>query len=125
METVFKSEKAQNRIQELRAFLISDRWMLVLFCLAGIITTLGSYMPEARVEIPGTVFFAYIVGITLVISNDFMAGLIPIMFTYLIAIRCYDSFNEFMEYKWFALPLIPMILLQSRLKFLDRWQKMA
>lgn len=110
MESVFKSPKALNRIQELRAFLLSDKWMVVLFCLAGIITTVSAYFPEAKIEIPGTIFFAYIIGFTIVISNDLMAGLIPFMFTYLIAIKCYDSFDDFMQYKWLAVPLIPMIL---------------
>ncbi|MBQ5677789.1 MAG: O-antigen ligase family protein [Clostridia bacterium] len=110
MESVFKSEKAQNRIQNIRAFLLSDRWIAILFCLAGIITTTSSYFPEAKIEITGTIFFAYIIGITMVLSNDLMAGLIPFMFTYLIAIRCYDSFDDFMQYKWLVLPLIPMVL---------------
>ena len=110
MEFVFKSEKAKNIIQEIRAFLLSDRWIAVLFCLAGIITTVSSYFPEEKIEIIGTIFFAYIIGFTMVLSNDLMAGLIPFMFTYLIAIRCYDSFDDFMQYKWLALPLIPMVL---------------
>ena len=110
MIPVFKSEKAQNRIQELRSFLVSDRWMAVLFCLAGIISVAGAYFPKEKLEIPGTVLFAYIVGFTLVISDDLMASLIPFMFTYLTAIKCYDSFNAFMEYKWFVIPLILMIL---------------
>ncbi len=110
METVFKSSKAQVKIQEVREFLLSDKWIAILFCLAGIISIAASYMPEAKVQITGTIFFAYIVGITIVLSDDLMAGLIPFMFTYLIAIRCYDSFNDFMQYKWLALPLIPMVL---------------
>ena len=110
MELFFKSEKAQNRIQELRTFLLSDRWIAVLFCLAGIIATASSYMPEAKIEITGTIFFAYIIGFTMVISGDLMTSLIPFMFTYLIAIRCYDSFDDFMQYKWWAIPLIPMVL---------------
>ena len=110
MESVFKSQKAQNRIKELRAFLISDRWMAILFCLAGVITTAATYLPQERLEIPGTIIFAYVVGFTLVISNDLMAALIPVMFTYLIAIRCYDSYDEFMQYKWYAIPLVVMVL---------------
>ena len=110
MELIFKSEKALKRIQELRTFLLSDKWITFLFCIAGVIVTASSYMPEAKVEITGTIFFAYIIGITMVISGDLMTSLIPFMFTYLIAIRCYDSFDDFMQYKWFAIPLIPMVL---------------
>ena len=106
MEMIFKSEQSLNRITRIRAFLLSDAWISILFVVAGIITTLGSKFPEARLEIPGTIFFAYIVGFVLLVSNDIMGWLIPVMFTYLIAIRCYDSFDEFMQYKWFAIPII-------------------
>ncbi len=110
MEYIFKSDKALNRINEIRTFLVSDRWMVVLFCLAGIITTVATYIPEAKIEITGTIFFAYIVGFTVVMSNDVMAWLTPVMFTYLIAIRCYDSFDDFMGYVWLAPPLVAMLL---------------
>lgn len=110
MEYIFKSEKALKKIQEVRAFLLSDKWIAVLFCLAGVVTTAATYFPEAKIEIVGTIFFGYILGFTLVISNDVMAWLIPVMFTYLIAIRCYDSFDDFVGYIWLAPPLLIMLL---------------
>lgn len=110
MEKLFKSDTSLSRIEKIRAFLLSDRWIAVLFCLAGVIVTISSHLPELKLEIIGTIVFAYIVGITIILTDDIMAGLIPFMFTYLIAIRCYDSFDDFMKYKWLIVPLIPMLL---------------
>ena len=110
MELIFKSETAQKRIENIRTFLLSDKWMILLSCLAGIIIVLSHRFPEAQIEIKGTIFFAYIIGVVLVLSKDIMAGLIPFMLTYMIAIKCYDSFDKFMAYKWYVIPLVFMVL---------------
>ena len=110
MELFFKSENALNKIEKIRAFLLSEKWMAILSCLAGVIMVLSHRFPEAELEIKGTIFFAYIIGIVIVLSKDVLAGLIPFMLTYLIAIKCYDSFDKFMAYKWYAVPLVVMVL---------------
>jgi hypothetical protein len=110
MELFFKSENALNRIEKIRAFLLGETWMAILSCLAGIIMVLSHRFPEAELEIKGTIFFAYIIGIVIVLSKDVLAGLIPFMLTYLIAIKCYDSFDKFMAYKWYVIPLVIMVL---------------
>lgn len=110
MELFFKSEKSNKRIANIRSFLLSDRWMTLLFCVAGFLVVLSHCFPEAQIEIKSTIIFAYIVGITIVLTNDIMAGLIPFMLTYLIAIKCYDSFDKFMQYKWYIVPLAFMLL---------------
>lgn len=110
MELFFKSEKALKKIDNVRDFLLSELWMTILSCLAGLIMVLSHYFPEAELEIKGTIFFAYIIGFVIVISKDLFAGLIPFMLTYLIAIKCYDSFDKFMAYKWYAMPLVVMVL---------------
>lgn len=110
MEYIFKSEKSLNIIEKIRAFLVSEKWMGILFFVAGVISVLSSFFPKAQIEIYGTIFMAYITGFCVIIVRDVMGWLIPVMFTYLIAIRCYDSLDIFMGLKWFAVPLIFMLL---------------
>ena len=43
-------------------------------------------------------------------TGDILAMLIPLMFTYLVAIRCYNSLNDFMSIIWLAIPLIAIII---------------
>ena len=50
MEKIFKSEQSLKRIEKIRAFLLSDKWMAVLFCLAGVFTSLGAFFPDKNVE---------------------------------------------------------------------------
>lgn len=110
MELFFKSKQEQKKIEQIRTFLLSRHWMVLSSCIAGFIIVLSHRFPEAQLEIKGTIFFAYITGAVIVISNDILAGLIPFMLTYTIAIKCYDSFDKFMAYKWFIVPLVFMAL---------------
>ncbi len=110
MEMIFKSEKSLKRIEKIRAFLLSDKWMAVLFCLAGVFTTLSAIYPEAQFEIKGTIVFVYIVGFCLALSDDIMAALAPFSLAALVAIKCYDSFNVFMSYKWYIVPVAVLLL---------------
>ncbi len=110
MEMIFKSEKSLNRIKEIRTFLLSDRWMVILFCLAGVFTTLTAMFPGKDIEIIGTIIFVYIVGFCICLSDDIMAGLAPFSLTSLVAIRCFDSFDDFMRYKWSFIPIVFLLL---------------
>ncbi len=110
MEHILKSESSLKKLEKLRAFLLSDRWMFILFAIAGIIVACDTYWDKAQFDIYGTIFMAYITGFCVVVSNSVMGWLIPVMFTYLVAIRCYDSFDTFMGLIGFAVPLVFMLL---------------
>ena len=98
-----KKEKFHKDIVKLRKFMLSTRWMLLLCCLAAVFVTF-------KLEVYGTLIFAVIVGISLVINDDFIASLMPFLLTYMIAIKNYDSFDIFMGYIWIAAPLAVLIL---------------
>lgn len=110
MEYLIKSEKGLTKLEELRTFLLSDKWMVLLFGITGVFACLHSYFPEAQFQIWGTVVLAYITGFVFIVSGDIFTMLIPALFTYLIAMRCYDSLSTFMGLIWLILPLIPIIL---------------
>ena len=110
MELIFKSEKSLNIIQKIRAFLLGDLWMAILFFICGAFTTLAAVFPDAQYEIIGTIVCVYISAICFTLSNDIMALLAPLSLTALVAIKCYDSFDIFMGYKWYIAPVIPLIL---------------
>lgn len=110
MERIFKSEKSLKRIEKIRAFLLSDKWMAILFCIAGVFTTLSAIYPDKQFEVKGTIVFVYIVGICICLSNDIMAGLAPFSLTAMVAIKCFDSFDVFMSYKWYIAPVIVLLL---------------
>ncbi len=110
MEKIFKTEQSLKRIKKIRAFLLSDKWMAILFCLAGMFTSLGALYPEKQVEVIGTIVFVYIIGFSICLSDDIMAGLAPFSLTALVAIKCYDSFDIFMGYFWWFVPIAGLLL---------------
>lgn len=110
MEYILKSENALKKLKNIRAFLLSDRWMGILFAITAVFACLHSYFPYEHFQIWGTVILGYITGITFVLTGDVMAMLIPCMFTYMIAIRCYNSLATFMGIFWVFIPLVAMLL---------------
>lgn len=110
MEKIFKSEISSNRIKKIRAFLLSNEWMAILFCLAGVFTSLSAYFPDKQFEIIGTIVFLYILGFCICLSDDIMAGLAPFSLTALVAIKCYDSFDVFVGYIEYLIPLAGFVL---------------
>lgn len=110
MERLFKSEASLRRIEGIRKFLVSNEWMALLFVITALIACFSSAYPGKQIEIYGTVFLAYITGFVFLFSGDILTMLTPMMFTYLIAIRCYNSLATFMGMIWLAIPLIAMIL---------------
>ena len=110
MEKIFKSPVHLNRLEKVRAFLLSDKWMAILFCIAGVFTSLSSYYPDKQIEVIGTIVFLYIIGFCICISDDIMAGLAPFSLTSLVAIKCYDSFDVFMGYIPYLVPLAGFVL---------------
>ncbi len=99
-----KSPKIQNSLKAVRSFFLTTEWMIMLCCLAAVFTTLGFY-------VCGTLVFGFIVAIVFLLSDDFMAPLLPFLLTVMIAIHCYDSYNTFMQYKLLAIPLVICIIL--------------
>lgn len=110
MEYFIKTESGLKKLNDLRSFLFTDKWMTILFFITAFFACLHSFFPGEQFHIWGTVVLAYISGITFVISGDILTMLLPTLFTYMIAIRCYDSLSTFLGIWWALAPLIPMAL---------------
>lgn len=104
MMSLIKSEKFQNALKSIRSFFLTTEWMIMLCCLAGVFTTLG-------LQVYGTLVFGFIVAFVFLLSDDFMATLLPFLLTVMISIHCYDSYNTFIQYKLLAIPLILCLVL--------------
>lgn len=94
----------------IRAFLLSEKWMAILFVITGIFACLNSFYPKEQFNIWGTVVLAYITGAVFVISGDIFTMLLPSLFTYCLAIRCYNSLQAFTNIIWLAIPLACAVL---------------
>lgn len=84
--------------------------MCILFVITGILACLSSALPGQSIEIIGTVVMAYVTGFVFLMTGDVIAMIIPLLFTYMLAIRCYNSLDTFMGIIIAAVPLIAIIL---------------
>lgn len=110
MTNIFKSEKTVKTVEEIRRFLLSERWMVALAVFTMIIACLHSHFPKEDFHIWGSVVLGYITGFCFLVTGDIMAMLIPTLFTYVIAMRCYNSLSAFSEIWYLAIPLAIMLL---------------
>ena len=110
MEYIFKSESSLKRIEAIRKFLLGDIWLIILAVVAFVFACLNSLYPKEDYHIRGTVVLAYMSGFSFLMSGDIFAMLTPGLFTYLIAIRCYNSLSTFLGIIWVFIPLIAIAL---------------
>lgn len=84
-----------SAVKNLRKFFISERFMLLMFFLASVITIF-------HLEVAGVVIFAFIICVLLVLCDDLLATTLPFLLVALTVIKCNDSFNVFIHYVWLA-----------------------
>lgn len=80
-------------LNRIRIFLAGDIFTAVLFVLAVAVLLLNA-------EIPGAIFFGLIISAILILSDDLMSCLMPALLMVSFAIRCKNSYDDFMEYLW-------------------------
>lgn len=99
-----KSPKFQSTLKSVRSFFLTTEWMIMLCCLAAVFTTLG-------LQVYGTLVFGFIVAVIFLLSDDFMATLLPFLLTVMISIHCYDSYDTFTSIWPLGIPLIICLIL--------------
>lgn len=96
-------ESNNKALEAVRRFLASDAFTVLLFFLAvGVIAL--------NVEIPGAIMFGFIICTVLILSDDIVSTFMPFFFLYAFVIRCKNSYDDFMEYKW-AIPIMVFAVL--------------
>ncbi len=96
-------------MEKLRKFIKTDIFTLVLIILASVVIFTGQ-------EIIGTLVFAIIIGACLAISEDFLPALQSILITFCFAIRCKNSFDDFMKF-WYLAPIVAVLVIFHFIKY--------
>ena len=79
----------------LRRFLISEKFMLMLFALASVITIF-------HLEVIGIFAFILIISFILIVCDDLLATTLPFLLVSLTMIKCYGSYDTFIKIVWLA-----------------------
>lgn len=85
-------------MDKIKKFLASDLYTAILFIGACIVVFAGK-------EVFGTILFALIIALTMAMTDDLIPALQGVLFTVCFAIRCKHSFDEFIKYWYFAIPI--------------------
>lgn len=94
-----KSEKAER----VRKFVLDDKFMLILFALAAVVTVF-------HIEAIGVALFILIVSFILVVSDDLLATTLPFLLISETLIKCYGSYAYFIKIVWVAVPLVAALI---------------
>ncbi len=85
-------------MEKIRKFLASDLYTAILFIGACVVVFAGK-------EIVGTIIFAFAVALTMALTDDLIPALQGTLFAVCFAIRCKNSFDEFLKYRYSIIPL--------------------
>ena len=105
--------KKEVAISRVRDFLAGDIFTAILFILAALVIIFNF-------EIPGAICFGFIICIVLVLSDDIVSCFMPFFLLVSFAIRCKDSYNDFMEYLW-AVPIAIFAILFHIIVYRDKF----
>lgn len=94
-----RSISTNPNINIMRKFFISEKFMLIMFAFACVITIFN-------IEVIGVVIFAAIISLLLVICDDLMTTTLPFLLLCETLIKCYNSYGLFIQYIWIAVPLL-------------------
>ncbi len=100
MEKVLNNNAA---VDKLRSFFISERFMIIELAIACIVTVFN-------IEVAGLLIFISIITVLLVVCDDLIATTLPFLLVCETLIKCYDSYNTFIQYVWFTVPLVAALI---------------
>ncbi len=98
------ADKLRPVENKLKSFIFSKYFTITLFAL-------GTFFAFIGAEVFGTLVFALIITMTFALTDDFIPVLEGIMFVTCFAIRCKNSFDDFIKFWWMAPPIVIFFLL--------------
>ncbi len=90
-------------LQWLRTALSSPIAYAAIFTIAATFTFLGQ-------EVYGALVFVIIISIYLAVFDDLISSMLPFLLICTFTLKCYDSFDTFMAYKWIAVPAVAAVI---------------
>ncbi len=97
------SNKCTNTLKTLddkfRKFIFSKYFSIFLFALGSFFAIIGQ-------EVFGTLVFALIIAACFAVTDDFLPVLQSVLFVTCFAIRCKNSFDDFIKFWWMAPPIV-------------------
>ena len=79
---------------------LSSPWAYTLMLLVAACITWFGY------EVKGAILFVFIISLYLIVFDDMITSMLPFFLICTFTLKCYDSFDTFMAYKWAAIPAI-------------------
>lgn len=96
-------------IQKIRDFMMSETFFVIQCLVAAFFVSFSSKNDFTSI-VYGDVFFAVLCSFALIVCEDITATLMPFLSIATISIKCYDSFDVFIKFIWFAPVLVAAIL---------------
>ena len=92
-----------SAIRKMRDFLNTEKFMLIVFAIACLITLF-------KIEVIGVLIFILIISFLLVVCDDLMPTTLPFLLLCETVIKLYDSYDIFIKLLWFAVPVVSALI---------------
>ena len=103
MSNIDKCSLFDTVLLRLRKALSSPIEYAAILIIAAIFTILAQ-------EVYGALVFVIIISIYLTVFDDLISSMLPFLLICTFTLKCYDSFDTFMAYKWIAIPAIAAVI---------------
>jgi len=90
--------------EKIRTFMNSDIYTITLFVLASLAVVF-------KLEVLGTMIFANIIMFSVAICKNYLPAFQAVMLVICFAIRCKNSFDDFVKIWWLAIPMVLFVVM--------------
>ena len=96
-------------IQKIRTAMTSEIFMIIQCVIAAVFVSFSSKNDFTSI-VYGDILFAVLCSFALIICKDIVATLMPFLLISAMSIKCYDSFDIFIKFVWFA-PILALAII--------------
>ena len=102
--------KENEFVLKMREFFLSNLFLIICFFIAAIVNVCGEYVANYGAQLVGFLIFGIITSVVLVISDELICSLYPVLLVSMFALKCYDSFSIFVKYWPFIFIFVAAVL---------------
>ncbi|MBR3589305.1 MAG: O-antigen ligase family protein [Clostridia bacterium] len=109
IKKIYNGMENSTAIQKMRTAMTSEVFMIIQCVIAAVFVSFSSKDDFTSI-VYGDILFATVCSFALIVCEDIIATLMPFLLISAMSIKCYDSFDVFIKFVWFA-PVLALAII--------------